>query len=286
MRKVVVRALLVIGILVCSSVFVLVTTGVHLAASGAAVRFVLWIAAVSAYGAFWFTLALLVMSFGRTSATNATVLATVWLGLVVLLPSLFNLLATTIYPVPSRVEMIQATRVASDDATTAGSALLARYYEDHPELATGGGEQAMNDFNLIRVAVTDDVERRVRPVVDRYEGQIARQQAMIDRLRFMSPAILMQDALNDIAGTGTARHRYFLEQVNRFHARWRGFIVPLVFQKARLTRFDDAPVFSYQEEGTSNVVRRVFVAMIGLVAPASFAVWVAVRRLRRYPIVG
>ena len=69
-----------------------------------------------------------------------------------MLPSLFNLLSTTVFPVPSRVEMIQAVRVASDEANAAGSTLLARYYEDHPELATGDVQQAMNDFNIVRVA--------------------------------------------------------------------------------------------------------------------------------------
>jgi ABC-2 type transport system permease protein len=71
----------------------------------------------------------------------------------------------------------------------------------------------MNDFNIIRVAVDEDVSRRARPVVDRYEQQLTRQQTLIDRLRFLSPAVLMQDALNDVAGTGAARHRHFLGQV-------------------------------------------------------------------------
>jgi ABC-2 type transport system permease protein len=75
-----------------------------------------------------------------------------WLALVVLLPSLCNVLATTTYPVPSRVEMIQAVREASDAATAEGSKLLSKYYEDHPELAAGDAAQAMNDFNIIRVA--------------------------------------------------------------------------------------------------------------------------------------
>jgi ABC-2 type transport system permease protein len=202
-----------------------------------------------------------------------------------MLPSLFNLLATTAYPVPSRVEMIQAVRVASDEAAGAGSTLLARYYEDHPELASGGSEQAMNDFNIIRVAVDDDVARRARPIVDTYERQIAAQQRMIDRLRFLSPAVLMQDALNDVAGTGTARHQHFLEQVDRFHARWRGFIVPLIFQKARVTTFDAVPSFTYAEESIAAVARRVSIAILGLMGPAVPIGWLGLVRLRRYPIV-
>ena len=107
-------------------------------------------------------------------------LAGAWLVLVVLLPSTLNMIATTAYPVPSRVEMIQAMRVASDEANAEGSRLLARYYEDHPELASGDAQQAMNDFNLVRVAVGSEVERRVRPVLDRYTRQLAGQQRIIE----------------------------------------------------------------------------------------------------------
>jgi ABC-2 type transport system permease protein len=283
--KVALRALLLLGVVVGFSVLALIAARVSVAAPGALVRMMLWVAAVSAYGALWFALAVLVASFGRPSTANATILATLWLLLVVMLPSLFNLLATTLYPVPSRVEMIQAVRVASDEAAGAGSTLLARYYEDHPELASGGAEQAMNDFNIIRVAVDDDVARRARPVVDRYEQQLARQQRMIDRLRFLSPAVLMQDALNEVAGTGSPRHRDFLDQVDRFHAQWRGFVVPLIFQKARITDPASAPRFIYQEEDTSTVARRVLTGWLGLMVPAAVMAWIGLRRLRRYPVV-
>jgi ABC-2 type transport system permease protein len=283
--KVTLRALMLIGVVVSFSLVALLAGGTNLAAPGAAVRMALWVTAVAAYGALWFSLAVLVASLGRASAANATILATLWLVLVVMLPSLFNLVATTMYPVPSRVEMIQAVRVASDEATGAGSTLLARYYEDHPELATGGAEQAMNDFNVIRVAVDDDVARRVRPVVARYEQQIDAQQRIMERLRFLSPAVLMQDALNDIAGTGTPRHRHFLDQVDHFHAQWRGFFVPLIVQKAQIASFDHVPRFTYREEATTDVARRILVGLLGLTAPAVCVAVLGLRRLRRYPIV-
>ena len=283
--KVALRALLLVGVVVSFSVLALIAARVSVAAPGAVVRMMLWVAAVGAYGALWFALAVLVTSFGRPSTANATILATLWLLLVVMLPSLFNLVATTLYPVPSRVEMIQAVRVASDEAAGAGSTLLARYYEDHPELASGGAEQAMNDFNIIRVAVDDDVARRARPVVDRYEQQLASQQRIIDRLRFLSPAVLMQDALNEVAGTGSPRHKDFLDQVDRFHAQWRGFVVPLIFQKARVTDAASAPRFIYQEESTSTVARRVLTGWLGLMVPAAVMAWIGLRRLRRYPVV-
>jgi len=283
--KVLLRALLLIGLVVAFSAVALLLSGADLAAPGAVTRLALWLAVVAAYGGFWFGLAVAVASLGRNSTTNATLLASAWLVLIVMTPALFNMAATSLYPVPSRVEMVQAMREAQDEANKAGSQALARFYDDHPELATGDPAQAMNDFNVVRVAVNDDVERRVRPVVSRYEEQIGKQQRAIDSLRFLSPAILMQSALNDIAGTGTDRHRDYLAQVDAFHGEWRDYFVPKIFAKALITDFDQVPRFSYREEPTAVVSGRVMVAMVGLLTPALLVGVVGLRRLRRFPVV-
>jgi len=283
--KILLRALVLVGTVVVATLAALVIGGVDLTAPGAVPRLLLWLAAVVGYGAFWFALAMLVASLGLRSAASATVLASAWLVLVVVLPAVFNLTATTLYPVPSRMDLVQAVRVASDEANAAGSKLLAGYYEDHPELATGDAAQAMTDFNVIRVAVNDDVERRVRPVVARFETQIASQQRLIDGLRFVSPAVLMQSALNDVAGTGHARHQVFVGQVDAFHAAWRGFFTPLIFQKARFLDYGSAPRFAWVEETSGAVAARVWPSVLGLLLPALAIGWWALGRLKRFPVV-
>lgn len=284
--KALMRALILMGTVVLATLAALVFGGMDVTAPGAVPRLLWWLVAVVGYGAFWFALAMLVASFGWRSATNATVLASAWLVLVVVLPAVFNLVTTTVFPVPSRMELVQAVRVASDDANAAGSKLLAGYYEDHPELASGDAAQAMTDFNVIRVAVNDDVERRVRPVVSRYEAQIASQQRLIDGLRFVSPAVLMQSALYDVAGTGHARHQAFVRQVDAFHAAWRDFFTPLVFRKARFLDYAAAPRFVYVEETSAALAARVWPSVIGLLLPALVIGWWALARLKRFPIVG
>jgi ABC-2 type transport system permease protein len=269
-----------------STVMATTVGGLDLAAPGASARFLLWIVAVVLYGLFWFTAAVLVAALGRPSATNAMMLAAVWLVLVVIVPSLLSLSVATAYPVPSRVQMIQAMRVASDDANAEGSTLLARYYEDHPELATGDPQQAMNDFNMVRVAVGAEVERRVRPVLDRFTQQLSAQQRLVERARFLSPALLMQDVLNDVAGTGPARHREFVRQVEAYHERWREYFVRLVFQKSRLDDYSGLPRFAFEDETAGEVGRRVAISLAGLVIPAVFVTAVAFVRLRRYPVAG
>ena len=240
--------------------------------------------AVAAYGLVWFALAVLVASFGRPSATNAIVLASTWLALVILLPSLLNLGAATAYPVPSRVEMIQAMRAASDDANQQGAALLARYYDDHPELAVDSTDRAMNDFYAIRVAVTADVESRVRPVLERFERQLEAQRQLVSRLRILSPAILMQDALNELAGTSVARHRHFVSQVTQFHTQWRAHFVAMILRRNQLGGYAALPRFTYTDEPMSDVLTRVTASIAWMLLPTAVLATLALRRLRRFPV--
>ena len=125
--KVGVRSALLLALLTVLALVGLVVTGADLTEPSAALRFMLWIAGVGVYGAFWFATAVFVGSLGRGSATNAMTLAGLWLGLVLIVPASLNLGAAVLYPVPSRVEMVQAVREASDAATAEGSRLLAKY---------------------------------------------------------------------------------------------------------------------------------------------------------------
>jgi ABC-2 type transport system permease protein len=272
-----------VGILVLVAV-TLAIAGVDIASPGTAARLALWISAVAAYGFFWFAVAVAVAAAGRPSSTNATILAGIWLALVVLMPSIVNLAATTMYPVPSRVEMIQAMRVASDQANEQGSKLLAKYYEDHPELVSGDAQQAMNDFNVVRVAVSAEVERSVAQVLERFSQQLDGQRRIVELARFLSPAILIQDALNDAAGTGSRRHRQFTAQVEAYHERWREYFVRLIFSKSQLEDFSDIPLFTWAEETTASVFQRVVKTLVGLLAPACIVAILGLAALRRYSV--
>jgi ABC-2 type transport system permease protein len=137
---------------------------------------------------------------------------------------------------------------------------------------------------VIRLAVADSVEREVRPGVEHYEAQLERQQALVAQLRPLSPAIVAQDAINDLAGSGTARHRHFVSQVDRFHERWRAYFAPKIVRRAQVGSFDDLPAFVYEEEPGAAVTGRVAIALAWLVVPGLAIAVVGLRRLARYPV--
>jgi ABC-2 type transport system permease protein len=261
--------------------------GVKMTAEGAWWRLLFWIGIVVAYGAFWFALAVAVNALGKSSATNALALAGLWLVFVLLVPSLLNVTVTSSYPVPSRVEMIQATRRASAEATAKGSQLLAKYFEDHPEL-TAGGKADPTDFYTRSIATQEETERLVQPVVDHFDRQVIGQQSLVDRFRFLSPAVVTQAALNDIAGASVARYRHFLSLVDEFHQAWKSYFNPRIVQKARFGAedYNRFPNFAFREEPSGAVIRRIAIGLFGLLTPTLLVVWVGLRALRRYPLAG
>jgi ABC-2 type transport system permease protein len=208
---------------------------------------------------------------------------------VIVVPSVLNVAVKAAYPVPSRVELIQAIRVAGDESTREGSKLLARYLEDHPELAPPSAERGgPPDFGTMLVAVNEATERKVQPVLATFDSQLASQQQLVDRFRYLSPAIVAQSAFNDLAGSSAHRYKHFLRQVDEYHRQWRGFLVPRILKKEKLTTadLDNLPSFAFQEEATSAVTGRAAVAFAGLLIPVLLAGIPAVNALRRYPIAG
>lgn len=285
--KIGLRALVVLALAAGFSLAGFLLGGVSLTTEGSWLRLLLWMGIVAGYGAFWFALAVAVNVFGKSSATNAMALAGLWLVFVLLIPSLLNVAVTTIYPVPSRVEMVQATRRASAEATAKGSQLLSKYLEDHPEL-TAGSQADPSDFVTRSLAIQSETERLIQPVIDHFDRQVLGQQSLVDRFRFLSPAIVTQAALNDIAGTSVARYRHFLALVDDFHQRWRAHFTPRIVQKVLLSAsdYDRFPSFSFGEEPTGVVAKRVLAGLFGLLIPALVIGWLSIRALRRYQLAG
>jgi ABC-2 type transport system permease protein len=185
--------------------------------------------------------------------------------------------------------MIAALRIASNDASAKGNRLLAKYYGDHPELvAESDVQNAMNDVAVTQLAVNEEIERQVRPVVDRYDVQLSRQQALVDRFRLLSPAIVAQDALNDVAGTGSARYRHFVSLVEDYHQGWQTLFAAMIVGKQRVTPavYDALPQFQYREESFDVLASRIGAALVFLVAAGITLAAIGVSRLRSYPVAG
>ncbi len=280
LTRLAVRALAVLGL--CALVGV---AGFASGGEAGVSRLLAWLALVTAYGAFWFSLALAVNALGHGSATNALVLVGLWLALVVVVPAAAQATVGRLYPVPSRVALAGEARRAAAEASKEGSQLLARYYEDHPELAPAGSGGA-EAFLATSIAVQEETARRTAPVHAAFQAQLQRQQDALGGFRFVSPALAFQQGLQDVAGSGAARHQHFVQQVERFQQAWRESLLPRVFAARPLDAagYQALPRFVYQEEPAREPLARAAAALLALVLPSAAVLAFGLGRLRRYPV--
>ena len=144
------------------------------------------------------------------------------------------------------MEYVTAMRTETTVAQQQGSASLAQFFEDHPEIAPVSDDDA--NYAMLRVAREEKIAEQLAPVVARFDEQLERQQALIGWIGYLSPTVLTHRAFMDIAGTGSDRYTRFKEEVNRFHVEWKSHFVPMYFQDTAFqsSDYDTLPLFSIE----------------------------------------
>lgn len=246
-----------------------------------------WLLLVTAYVGFWFAVTAAVTVLGRGSAHNALMLVSIWIVLVLVLPTVGSVAVNLSFPVPSRAEMINTLREVKTDSARTADAGAAKYALEH-ETDRNGGAVSDKDFEAARKRVLSVqlAAEQIASTMAVYDRQIARQRSTIAWLRFLSPAVLMQDALNTIAGTGDERYADFSVQVDAFHQQWQQYFNARVLANEPLTLrdYDAFPRFVYRPGSVATVIAPLVPALIGLLLPMLLLFAYAIRRIERYPI--
>ncbi len=249
MQKTALRFGLLASITAVSLLSALAVSGVSLTQNAAAVSQFLLLSL--AYLLFWFGLAWLVNLAGKSSAQNAVSLLALWVGIVLLIPSVLSQLASSLHPAPSRTRMIHEMRSLKAEAEKEQDQILAEYLRNHPELAVENAADPATAYGWWQryFAAQDLIKQKLEPLFSQYDRQLALQQAQADRFRFASPAILMQEGLSELAKTSTRHYQGYREQVIAFAAEWRAFFIPMIFKNQDFTQEHLAalPAFGYEK---------------------------------------
>ncbi len=177
--------------------------------------------------------------------------------------------------------MREATEIADQESAESREA----FFFDHPEMV--GGDANADQFFLQVLAPDSAVERAIEPLMEEFDAQAQRRQDVVDLLQYVSPAIMAQNALNAVSGTGTERFTDFVDQVLTFHENWRGFFTGRIVKGSRMSaaEFDEIPAYNYRSLATSSVLRSTLSPATGLaIFVLILGVWSA-RRYARYPAV-
>lgn len=260
--------------------------------AGGGLRLLLWVAFTLAYGVFWVGLAAWLNRCARPAAVNALFLGGAWLLLAVLAPAVLDGALQAMHPVPPRVEWVDAERLVTERArfqtvSVGGDEqrrVLRRFLAANPALEQD--ESRYTGALLLRalaLAAGLQAARELEETRESFEGPRRAQERLLAKLRFLSPSILLQGALYDLAGAGRSRYDEFLRQTREHQQRVEGWAWDRRFQSPRISAQDYAaiPRFRFREETLADALRLAALPLLGLCVMAGALNAAAFRAARR-----
>ena len=205
---------------------------------------------VSLYILFWCVLAFLVSSFGRNSVVNGMILITCWILFLFVIPTSLNTLAQRYYPVPSRNEQVLLNRQKENEIESQGSALLEKYLKDHPEHqkkhADTSGCVSWMDWYFELLAKQVELDKALMPGESSIRTATFNQQLFCDKLRFLSPSLLITNHFIQVSETGVYDQLNYAVSLDLFNSKWRTFHRDKIFRRIKFTNedFEQLPVFA------------------------------------------
>jgi ABC-2 type transport system permease protein len=213
--------------------------------------------AASLWVLLWIALAAWVATFWRGAIASIVTLMLVWGAMTLLVPAVAALSLEIIHPAPSRIGYIDASRQAMDgfygDESKVHATWLARRF---PDIAAASPE-VVKSAEVKRFARDDHYRQQLVPQRNAFETRTRAVLASSDRLRLLSPAMMLDGMLQAVAGTDMTRHTEFIAAADAYGEQLRRYFEPLALNNAvnpqrscpdcpgrlNFTRYDEVPEF-------------------------------------------
>lgn len=199
------------------------------------------------YGMLWHGLALWINLFNRSSNYNAGLLFTFWIAGVMVMPSLLNVIVTTITPIPGKVVLIDEVRERLTENDRKNSEILDQFYTDHPEFVIRDSAKLMPVFMYKYMVKEMTTSEQLQPVMDDYKHRLEAQSNTINALAVLIPSMAYQEALEEISGNSLSQYLAFQRFADQASRDWRNYFHPASLANKYLTvdEFRDLPEPSF-----------------------------------------
>ncbi|MEE9362230.1 MAG: DUF3526 domain-containing protein [Cellulophaga sp.] len=132
---------------------------------------------------------------------------------------------------------------------------------DHPEYAVNDSTQVRTYWHGY-MASQKLIKEELEPLLSSYEDKLKQQQSWISKLQWISPAIITQRALGNMAGTTKQDYDNYRRQVLLFAEDWRNYFMPLLYNNKNFksNMYAKLPNFTY----TAKKENYLFYSVLGL----------------------
>lgn len=199
----------------------------------------------AAYLLFWTGLCLLVAWRGWNSGVNAAALASAWVVIALIAPTVANVAIERAIPVEQGAAIARAQREAVNHAWDISREQTMRtFYARYPEWSTSAPLGV--DFHYKwYLAFHQNGDDHVAPLVAQYRQGIERRSSAASALGWMLPPVGMQVALTRMAETDMHAHLAYQDRIRDYHAQLRRYFYGFLFtdKEFRQRNYDRAPRF-------------------------------------------
>ena len=191
------------------------------------------------YAAFWFLISITINLLGYSSGSSLIILSSIWVLFVFLIPSIVNQAGKELHPIPSRLEVVNHHQSMYNEMESNLEEELQSLYALHPDWASDDPitKDLSNStgWNINYLAKQYLAQVKHQPVSKGYEKQVDDKNTWLNRYRVLSPAMILQSALVDMAGTSTRYYRSFLRQTQQYASAYRKYVFKRLFTNHAFT---------------------------------------------------
>lgn len=279
-RSITIVTLVVTGVLLAGLFF-------PLAEASVALPFLLCLAGVLAYTAFWVAAAVLVASFPLRRETAAAALLLLWLVLIVLIPGTSDLFARWTTDSGALLREVATRRMLTSEAERAASKTLEDYLYDHPELASTEAQDRFGSaFLKESFAVRKSVDAALMESVAARSAELAAREEVLGKLAFLSPPALLHRHFLTMGGTDHSRYHAYQSAARTYLTDFHQTLAPFLWAGVLLKPedFDRIQPFTLPERNSFDLIVRSLPAILTQLLFASLLLFLARRRLSSYLI--
>lgn len=244
------------SVLVASTL--IAATLLSVAEASASAELGLFMLVMLAYGLFWIALTVLINLFVRASTAAALASGTAWLVIVVLLPAAVAAAVGIAAPRPSVLAHTNAARAAG----------LAVRAENLDAARAAAKQESGRAYPATLWHSRGEIQQRdalLEPLHRAHAEEWRQHRSLAEQLRFLSPAVVAQDALDRIAGTDAGRALSFQDQARSFAVHARRLAFDWMDQDRLLTLADydgGLPRFAFVEPPHGDAIAADLIAIL------------------------
>ena len=248
-QRMVFRASIVLAFTLISAFIVLLVNSELRPTGDRMAIFGVWTSIVLFYGIFWCALIALVASFNNSGEFNVLTLLGIWVGLTLIIPAAGSSVAEILYPTPSRLAYLAEAREVENATRLRESDVANEFMLDHPELLVNLESEFPARVSSAFL-ITSTVDEATRPIVTSFEEALSERERVLSFFSYLSPAVGIHGAFNEIAGTSSKRHQSYLRQARNFKADYAELVGPDVVAKRSVSSelFESVSQFEFIED--------------------------------------